>query len=739
MAQLLEYDFRVVNSDAVAKALASTERRIAAFNARSQRVGGTAVQRSGGLAESRAAERYWKQAAQKSADYRIAQEERAHRQRMRQIDSETKAQERAVASLDRQRSAALSRQFNASERAAKQLARSEQSERRRVATGILGRAGRSVAGTLSAVGSYAGAALGIVGTVAAGSAIRTQIDETARASQLANQAGRPEIKGELLREAQGVKGFTGMEALEGLGGFVDITGDLESARKLMPDMSKIALATSTNLTELGAAMGSAFIPLADQIKDPTERLKALNNVMRATAGMGAVGAVEVKDLAGSMAGLAAASGRFAGPADKNLDLMVAMAQASRQRGGSASAEEAVTSVQRFTSDIVSPAGQKRLKGLGVDVFADKAHTQLKGPEDIILDVLKKTGGNLTQLTDIFGERGVRAVQGFSPLYAQAERENAALAPSQRKKAGAAGEEAVRAEFDRLLKASVSTGQIDERAKARLSDPDMQLKEATKAFNARIGSELLPVLTQLIPEFTKLIPDVAAAAKAFAEFARWAASNPFGALGAIIAAKLVADLAMAGIGEAVKGAVLRLIGGGAAGGVPIPGGSPVPVPAGGGFLGKPTMAGVLGAVGIGTVVGGAAAEGIYASGVSRFEQGEQSMKESGNALNFVRALGGQSSGADFRNASDMISAQEERVRQLKKGDTFDDIMGFFGASNKGVELSSQQGMLDEMRASYKAATEAAQKQNEAANKMAEAANKLAMNGPPRGNTPSPPVP
>src|SRR6185436_14121741 len=101
--------------------------------------------------------------------------------------------------------------------------------------------------------------------------------------------------------------------------FTDVTGDLETARQLLPEMSKVALATSTDLAELGSAMGSAFIPLADQIKNPTERLKAMNAVMKATAGMGAVGAVEVKDLAAEMAGLAAASQRFGGNARENLN------------------------------------------------------------------------------------------------------------------------------------------------------------------------------------------------------------------------------------------------------------------------------------------------------------------------------------------------------------------------------------------------------------------------------------
>jgi hypothetical protein len=561
---LLTYDFRVIHANALSQVLASNERRISQHNARVSRMTGTPVSgggrasRSTASADARAALSLDRQrSAALMAIHRAEERERLKGERLVAREGMRLDRERSAAAkaLDRQRSAALIAQFKASERAEAAAVRQGRAASRAVSGAVTGRIGRSLTGTLSGVGSIAVGALGIGGSIAAGSAIQTQMAEAARASQLANQAGKPEIKGELLREAQGVKGFTGMEALEGLGAFVDVTGDLGAARAMLRDMGDVALATSTDLAELSGAMGTAFIPLADQIADPTERLKALNSVMRATAGMGAVGAVEVKDLASEMAGLAATSAKFKGKAEDNLTTMVAFAQAARQRGGASSAAEAVTSVERFGSDVVTKADT--LKKLGVDVFErDKAGvaSQLKDAPTILLDVLKSTGGDLGKLGGVFGERSIRAVQGFSPLFTKAEAENAALPAGERLAKGVAGERAVRAELARLKDSSVNKEQIAERAASRLADPDLQFKEAMKKMNAAIGSELIPVITQLIPEFVELLPNITKAARAFGVIGEEILRNPIAGIGQLIAARVALDLAGAGIGAAARGAL-----------------------------------------------------------------------------------------------------------------------------------------------------------------------------------------
>jgi hypothetical protein len=91
----------------------------------------------------------------------------------------------------------------------------------------------------------------------------------------------------------------------------------------------------------------------------------------------------------------------------------------------------------------------------------------------------------------------------------------------------------------------------------MSDPDMQFKEALKEFNAAIGERLLPALTKAIPQFERLIPVLSELAEKAAGAAGWLAENPFKGIGAIIAAKVVMDLAAAKIGDAIKGGNLEL--------------------------------------------------------------------------------------------------------------------------------------------------------------------------------------
>jgi len=759
---LLEYSFAVVNQNLLATVLASNERLIARHISRTNRMVGasgsgssvrsvTAARTTG--VRAAASDQAKLAAAATSLDrqrsaalltlHRASERERLRGEKAVAAAGMKLDRERAAAAtaLDRQRSAAFMAQSRAAERAAASAQRRERMDRRAIAGAVTGRIGRSMSNTLSGVGSMAVGALGIGGTIAAGSAISTQISESARASQLANQAGRPEIKGQLLREAQGTKGFTGMEALEGMGSFVDVTGDLEAARAALPELAQLSLATGAALNDLGAAAGNAFIPLADKIKDPQARMKALLTTMRAIAGQGSVGAVEVKDLAVEMAGLAAATNKFTGDPAALIKSVGAMAQAARQRGGAGTAAEAVTSVSRFVADIAGDP--KKFEKAGIKIGTrDKAGalTQLDDPQEIMVRMLRQTGGDLGKVSDLFGVYAERAVAGFSPLYSQAEAANMALPEDKRQARGAAGEKAVRDEFSRLLAAELSPEQQAKRAASRLEDPDLQFKEAMKAFNSAIGSELLPVLTRLIPEFTKLLPSLTRAAELFASFVESAAKDPLGAVFKLIAAKMLFDLTSAGIGAAVRNGLMRIISGaqmrvpGGASGVPVPAG-----PGGGGFLGKPTAAGVLGAVGIGAMIGAPIAAAITAEGIGAIDAGEASMAASGEKLNMVRALGGKSSMSEFGAARSAIDEQEEKVRGLSKSDMFADFMGLFGASNRDVEKKTQESMLAEMRESFAKAVEAAQKQNQASAALTAAADKLAGASLNRGNSPAPPVP
>jgi hypothetical protein len=108
---VLEYDFKVINANALNQAFAALERRAAQHNQKLSRMFGTPVSRAGGSTGSvpmaararvravaneeekaaKQAEAYWKRAQQRSVDHRIRQDQKAHNDRMRQIAREERA------------------------------------------------------------------------------------------------------------------------------------------------------------------------------------------------------------------------------------------------------------------------------------------------------------------------------------------------------------------------------------------------------------------------------------------------------------------------------------------------------------------------------------------------------------------------------------------------------------------------------------------------------------------------
>jgi hypothetical protein len=610
----LQYNIAITGEQAIARALASTERRFIRHNRTVARtLGGPAAGvRPGKVGDetaklARAAQSLDRQRSQALfSQFRQKErlEQRSHQQALKNVEREAKARQRAGESLDRQRSRSLMAQYRQQEREAKK----NQNDRRRFLEGAFGKVGSSVRGSLSAVGALGGAALGLGGGFALSSAIQQQMGESAAASKLANQAGKPELKGQLLKEAQGVKGFTGEETLGAMSGFVAKTGDLQAARGLINDLGKLALATGTDFGEMGEAAGQAFNVIKDTIPDSKEQLKAVNDVMRSLAQQGNLGAVEIKDMVTELAGLGAATRKFEGGPVQLIKTAGAMAQAAVARGGAESADEATTAVTRFSDDIIKNTGGAFDKA-GINRFTDKSRTKLRGPEDLMLDILDKSGGDLTKINDMFGIYAQRAVGGFAPLYTDAE-----------KKQKGSGRAAVKAEFAKYANATVSSKDIEARANSRLDDADLRFKEVMKDFNARIGGELLPVVTELIPKFAKLLPYVDRAAELLGKMVAAFAEDPFAGVAKIVAAKLAFDVAVSGLGTAaskltdsISGAASKI--GGAGNGIN----------------------GALGAAGLGAQLGMSVATMIVTASVVNFEKGEADIKDSGAALNRARAL------------------------------------------------------------------------------------------------------
>lgn len=410
--------------------------------------------------------------------------------------------------------------------------------------GTMARAGlRGLGAGVGTVGRVGGGILALGGGFAATNAIQGQMALSAQASTLANQAGMPARKAEIAAVVQNVRGVAPEEAMRSLEQWQGLTGDLAAGMEILPQLAKVSIATGTDMADMTAMAGNALNALAVDIQDPTERLKALNDVMRTISAQGAVGAVEVANLATEMAGMAASAGQFAGGSAQSIKVMGAMAQMARRLGGASSAAEAITSLERFTTDLTSKS--KALKNLGVDIWTPKGQgpKRIRAQQDVIVEILQKTQADPEKLGKIFGQYGIRAIRGYGQVYREAE--------ARQKGTGA---EAVRREFAGMLDIQTGEGVIQQRYQSRLEDADVRLMEVSKRFNEEIGTRLLPVLTELIPVFEKLIPTAADLATGFGKVASWTIENPFKAAGAVIAAKAAQSMAEAAIGEVVKKAI-----------------------------------------------------------------------------------------------------------------------------------------------------------------------------------------
>jgi hypothetical protein len=490
-----------------------------------------------------------------------------HRQIMGQIRAEERARvaaARAATRAEKERLAAMRKGFVEMSKAAQAADRQERrvaaSGKRSFARGTMGALG-GAAGTIAGIGKAGLALTGISGGAAAGIAISTEMRERAKASQLANQAGNTALKGQLLQDARGVRGFTGEEALGGMEAFVTKTGDLEMARKIIGDLGTLSLATGANLDDLGETAGQAFNVLRDQIKDPKQQLIELNGIMTALAQQGNMGAVEIKDLARDFGKLGAATRGFEGGAPALLRTMGAFAQMAVARGGAEGSADASTASARLVGDIVT--NKKKFKKLGVGIKSDVDPTKLRNPLAIMQDVLAKTGGDVEKTSGLFGIESAKIFKGLSAVYSEAE-----------KSKKGSGRGAVDAEFKRFAGATLDPKALKDRAASRLSDPDVQFKETMKGLNAALAKELLPVAIELGTKLKEATPAIGAFAKKVSEVVMWLAANPWKGIGALVAGSIAKEIAASQIKSLIEKAIMG-------GRVPVPGGGggPTVVPGG----------------------------------------------------------------------------------------------------------------------------------------------------------------
>lgn len=469
------------------------------------------------------------------------EKERIEKASVRATEREHHTALREFERAEKQKTRTIEREAKERARLVEREARAEASARRRFANTISGAAGGAIRSSANTAALLGGAVLGLGGGFAVADSVSKNIRLKGTIADIQNSGyipgGRLTPTKEIKDAVQGTAIKTGLDvdtAAEGLQKFVGKTGNLDLGVKLLDKLSVVARATGSSLSDVADAAGDVFNA------DTTQSADNIVDAMRIFVGQGKLGAVEMRDLASQMAKLGAGAMNFGGDRRENLATMGALAQAARAGGGAASADEAATSAQRFGSDVAE--GAHKFAALGIKVKDGKV---LRGPQAIIKDTLKATGGDVTQLGKLFGERSVRAVAGFADIYRKAGGGDKGLA-------------AVDKEFEKFKKAAQTEAQEKEAFTRRMQEDDAKIGQAMQQLHVAIGTHLVPKLSELIPKLTAMIPAFERLLQGAIKLAEWIANNPWKAafmgIGGRIGAAIAAEIAGSKLREVLNKAL-----------------------------------------------------------------------------------------------------------------------------------------------------------------------------------------
>jgi hypothetical protein len=439
----------------------------------------------------------------------IRDEQRARERSHRDFLKDLREQEREAAKVKREQSK-IDREMKRADRDARRVA--EQDWKQRLPPSLRS-AGAVASGVYGAGSAAAGVAGGLLGEVARGAGVQTDLSTMARqgfdlesaAVELSNAGYMPGTSGasgirqspkELVRQARSIASETASDptqVIEGLRSFVLKTGDLETGREILKDMAVLSKATGTNLEDMVDAAGD----VSTQFDGIPDKAKRVAEVMRAIAGQGKLGAVEIRDLAVQMAKIGAAASQFKGDPSENMIFMGALAQLARKKGGAATATQAATSVQGFVNTFKTPARVAAFKERGVDVYDENG--QMRGAEDILMDALKKTGKSPTAFKKLFANMTAdRAVTGLRVTYARAG-------------GGEAGLAAAKEELETFKSAAMGAGEVLDSFNAAIGTTESRAQKFNNALSesaTQMSQALLPALVALSPVVIKATKSIA---------------------------------------------------------------------------------------------------------------------------------------------------------------------------------------------------------------------------------------
>lgn len=459
--------------------------------------------------------------------------EKENNQILRDVEKHARAEERAKERALKHVAKIRERYFREEQREGEKADAAQAQRRQKIASDALGFM-RKAAGAAARVAGEVMGGLGVSFDVSSSVRRGVDLDATARRATISGMgaldknANEADVQATLstIRTA-GIASKQDFGALaKGLEDFVSKSSDLETGKKVLADLGKIARATGTDVNELVSAAGD----VNKTLEDGPDKAERLLETMTLVATQSAKGAVEVKDFARYMGRITAGAFKFEGSRAQNIGILSSLAQIA-MTGGAASAREATNAAQAFSNDITKGKALERFQQAGIQVFTDDTKTKLRSPEKIITDYLKKSGGNMADLSKFFQNEGSRRViTGFAAKYT----------------AAGGGDAGIRAVHDEFAKFAQTMSADDVKKRFDLSGNSREAKAAE--FQNKFDTIIEGMTARLLPALEKVEGPALRLADALAGLVASASEHPWAAIATVIGGSIAAAIAKTMIGE-----------------------------------------------------------------------------------------------------------------------------------------------------------------------------------------------
>jgi hypothetical protein len=483
-------------------------------------------------------------------------------------------------------------------------------------------AASSLGRTVGAVGMMAGMAMTVGGGFAVSGALRDEMAFGAKVQEAANEAyvagdskrtrakASPEMIAALSRTVQASTHIGKVEVAEAIKTYVGKSSDFEgisatntdTGRSNIEGLAMMAKATGGDFQEIVRA--AAAMKASSKTMTSEQMMKNMRGILAA----GKMGNLPIEELAASVPQITAGASLFTGSVTENQGKLLGLAQLVGPKAGSAS--ETATAIKRMGESIMKQGPNHGMDDKMIYTGGDPTKGLLS-PDKLVANVFRAAKGEPAVAGKILGREGFKVFEALDETYNEAGGYGAK---------NDAGGKAIEAKIRSFEGVEEKQSDIDQSFKNVMGTDAERLAGAMQHLHEVIAGAATPAFETFVNKLVdnqdsinSLITGLGKLANAFAE-------NPIRSILALMAANVAKDVLNAGIGAAIREAVIRTmtqtaVGGEAGSAVPGAAGALAPGAAGKG-------AGVLGFLGAAGLV-----IGVGAAVASDAKEGEQAGKKS----------------------------------------------------------------------------------------------------------------